>query len=180
MRRYLPVFIVFLLVAGNIWAQESSEKEIANKARIMVTIINNTEWPNQSGTGEDTFTISVIGQPKFIEKLKQLASQELKATKNITVRSISIDDDFSESNVVFIADGDLSLLAKVLKKVENQPILTASDVAGFARYGVIAELEPAKDGSGNVEYLINKMVLRKSGLKMSEDIVNKAHKTFGK
>ncbi|MEW5925467.1 MAG: YfiR family protein [Candidatus Zixiibacteriota bacterium] len=180
MKKYLPFFFIFLLIAGGISAQEVSEKVNSNKARVVINIINNTEWPAGSNAEFDTFTISVIGQPAFVEKLKQLSTQELKSIKNVAIRTVSAEDDLSGSSMVIVSENDLSVLANVLKKVENKPILTVSDIEGFARYGIIAELAPAGDGSGQIEYLINKMVLRKSGLKISEDIINKAKKTYGK
>lgn len=180
MKKYLPFFFILMLISGGISAQELSEKVNANKAHLIVNVINNTEWPDGNKAEFDTFTISIIGQSAFADKLKQFAAQELKPTKNVAIKSVSAEDDISGSNMVIVSENDLTVLANVLKKVENKPILTVSDVEGFARYGIILEMAPAGDGSGKIEYSINKMVLRKSGLKISDDIIGKAGKTYGK
>jgi hypothetical protein len=180
MKRCLPVFLLILILAGNIFSQDSSEKDLIKKAEFVIKLINNTEWPVENTAGNDTIIISIIGQPSFVGKLRDLAKTDNKLQKNIEIKSISIDDDFSNSSIIFIGENDLSVLAQVLKKTEKRPILTISDIDGFARYGVIVELISDKEGKGKIDFIVNKMVMKKAGLNISDDLLKKAKKTYGK
>jgi len=179
MKKYLLILVLFLAVNVGLIGQELSDKAAVQKADFIFDLISNTEWPDESAAGNDTFVISVIDQPTFVEKLKETAAENSKLKINIEIQSISIKDDFSGSNLVYMGNGELSDLAKVLKKTEKRPILTVTDIEGYARYGVIVELVTGNDGKGKVEYVINKMVMRKSGLKISDELIKKAKKTFG-
>lgn len=79
-----------------------------------------------------------------------------------------------------MGENDLSTLAQVLKRIENRPILTITDIDGLARYGVIVELVSDNEGTGKVDFIINKMVMKKAGLNISEDLIKQVKKTYGK
>jgi len=180
MKRYLPFIFLFLVFTGSVLGQSTSEEENLNKARLIIELINNTEWPVEGAAGNDTFVIAVIGQPSFIGKFKELTGANPKIKKTLDIKSISADANFGTPDMVLIGEKDMSVLAKVLKKTEKRPIMTVTDSPGFARYGVIVELVSDVDGKGKVEYIINKMVMRKAGLKISDDLIKKAKQTFGK
>ena len=180
MKRCLPVFLLILILAGNVLGQDSSEKDLVKKAEFVIKLINNTEWPVESTVGNDTFVISIIGQTSFAGKLRDLVKADNKLQKNIEIKSISVDDDFTNSSVIFIGENDLSILAQVLKKTEKRPILTIADINGFARYGVIVELISDKEGKGKIDFIVNKMVMKKAGLDINDNLLKNAKKTYGK
>ncbi|HDL03985.1 MAG: hypothetical protein DRP46_08515 [Candidatus Zixiibacteriota bacterium] len=180
MKRHLPVFILIFIFAANVFGQDSTEKDLVKKAEFVIKLIKNTEWPAENAGGNDTFVISVIGQASFVGKLRDLAATDTKLKKTIEIKALSVDDDFSGSNIIFMGENDLSTLAQVLKRIENRPILTITDIDGLARYGVIVELVSDNEGKGKVDFIINKMVMKKAGLNISEDLIKQAKKTYGK
>jgi len=170
MTKLLPIFIVFCLTFTAF-----GEITPAQEADFIVNLIDDVEWP--SGSGND-FVISVIGNPDMAEAISAAVSGKNSGKYNIQVKQIGPEDDFEGSQMVVIAEDDKATLAAVLKQASGKPILTVTNVEGFARYGVMVELIKL-DGHDSIEYAVNRMVAKKSNIKISDKFVNKAKKTFG-
>nr|MBN2276576.1 YfiR family protein [candidate division Zixibacteria bacterium] len=170
MRKLIPIFIFIGLVLTAF-----GEVTPAQEAEFIINIIDNVDWP--SGTG-GKFIISVVGNGKIAQALTDAAGKKSGGKFNIKINTITADDDFSEAQMVVITDNDKAALAKVLKQAGGKPILTVTNVAGFARYGVMVELI-SPPSSNKIDYAVNRMVANKSGLKISDKFISDAIKVFG-
>ena len=177
MKKYLPILII-LLIGMSAFAQDDVSKNTAKRAQFIIDLIDDVQRPAESTS--TAFVITVEGNPSFLAQLRELAGRKSTPDRKIEVRPFSMEANLTGSHMLIISTEDLTTLAAVLKKALNLPILTVSDVEGFARYGVMIELlKPEGGGNTNVEYAVNKMALKRAGLSVSENFVKKAKKTYG-
>lgn len=158
-------------------AQDDPAKNANYEAEFVINLIENIEWPSKSGVDTSkVFVISVLGDSAFCVKLRQVAEKKSTKKLKVEVKTVSLNDNLSGSRILFIATDKLAELAKALKKVGSLPILTVTDSKGFARYGVMIELLIEK---GQLAFIVNRMVLNHSSLKISPKLLKQAKKTLG-
>jgi hypothetical protein len=170
-----------LLLGIAAFGDDNAPNDIEKTAKFVMDLIDYIEWPTDVlDANKGIITISVVGESLLTAKLQEIAESTATARGKVAIKTVSPDDDLSSTQLLFIAGHKLSDLAKILKRVEGLPVLTVTDVEGFARYGVMIELADGKDSSdSDKKFILNNMVLKKSGLKMSDKLLKKAIKTFG-
>ncbi len=67
-------------------------------------------------------------------------------------------------------------LEKILQDIKNRPILTISDIKGFAEAGGMIEL---LEHDGSIHFIVNIAAIRSSGLAMNYQILQLADKVIG-
>ncbi len=166
--------IVFiLLISASLSGQVDTTSNNRLHSAFVMEVIDEVEWPNKSN--QDSVAIVVIGDGGFVASLDQAAKS--KNSRKVIVKSASVEDNLAIYDIVFIATDSLDHLAKILKKVENLPILTISNHGTFARYGVMIGISDIKDDK--INFVINNMTARHSKIKISKDLIVRAVKTFG-
>jgi len=154
-----------------------SQDHNTTKADFILDLFQKVEWPSEFAQDH---SIYVIGDSPAVPVLEKKAAERSKNGKTISIKKISVDDDYAGCRILYLATDDLGQLAKVLKKVKGTSILTVSDVDGFARYGVMINvLEPSDQSKEKVGLIINKMTARDAGLKIDPKLIENADKTFG-
>ena len=118
------LFILCLTAYG-----EEPLKDLDHKANFVIDLMEKIKWPaGKSDSG--TYVISILGKAPISASLENAAKG---SGGKITVRTVTLQDDLSGDNVLFIASDDLGLLAKALKKVDGKNVFTVSDQKDFAR-----------------------------------------------
>lgn len=174
MKKALFALCVLTIAA---FSSASSQDLNSAKADFVLNLFEKVEWPADTAAEH---SIYVVGDSPIVPILEEKAVAISKDGEKITVKRISIDDDFTGCHILYIASNDLGDLAKVLKKVKGSSILTVSDIDGYARYGVMINvLKPTEKSKEKVGLVINKMTARDAGLKIDPKLIAKADKTFG-
>ena len=167
----LAVALLFGLAA---FAQADQEKEVAYKAEFIISLIDNVEWPQGNKSDDsDEIVIYVIGETPVLAKLEELAEKKSQKGPQISVKLVNYTDDLSGCDILFDSSEDLSVLAKVLKKVDGTKTVTVADSKDFARYGVMINFFE-EEGSSKVRYQVNKLVVESSGVTISSKVMDKA------
>ena len=169
--KQIGAIFLFLLLGLSVFAQNDDDNNISSN--FIIDLIHKVEWP--AGSNLDSFVINVVGDDKMVPALKSVAQS--KSNKKVIINSLSLNDNFEQCQILFIATDSLSHLAKILKRVENKPILTVSNQGTFARYGVMINIRDVKNNK--IKYAVNNMTARKAKLKISDDLLKKAVETFG-
>lgn len=168
------ILVVALLVGVFALAQADQEKEVANKADFIISLIDNVEWPKDSESESgDEIVIHVIGDTPMLAKLEELAELKSQKGPKVSVEQVKYTDDLSGCDFLFVSSEDLSVLAKVLKKVNGTKTLTIADAKDFARYGVMINFFE-EEGSSRVRYEVNKLVVDSAGITISSKVMDKA------
>ncbi len=174
MTKYLSL-IILLFIFIPLLADNSNDKFADEKAEFILGLPTQSESSSDTNPNPNRLTIAVIGNSPVTEELRKLIKDSDNELE-IVIETITLEDDFSNADILFFSEVELSDLAAILKKVRKKPIITVTDAEGFARYGVMVEFITDND---RLEYAINNMASRDAGIKFSKNIVSKAKLTFG-
>ncbi|MEW5797270.1 MAG: YfiR family protein [Candidatus Zixiibacteriota bacterium] len=155
-------------------AKNMTPDEIDYKADFIVKVVDYVTWPEGAGTNANgEIAIGVIGESPLTPKLKELAAAREGGKMTVTV--VTSDADLSVFQILFLTTEDKTELAKILKKVQNAPVLTISDAYYFARHGVMVNFYSEDvDGKAKIKFEVNQMTLGFVGLKMSSKLLKLA------
>ena len=171
--RKLAIALVVALLVPTAFAANDGEKEITAKAQFLVELVDHIEWQEDANqTAKDDITIFVIGESPVTEILREQAAAASSDSRKITVEVVSVNDDLTNCQILYLASDDLGVLAKVLKKVNGTKIITVADAKDFARYGAMMNFF-VEDGS-KVGYVVNKLVTETAGVKLDSKLMDKA------
>lgn len=161
-----------VLILLTVTSLNANEQDLDYKAKFIAKLVKFVEWPNGSKTGSDGNTlIVVVGSTALTEKIN--AGIQKANLTNIVAKEMTIKDDFTSAQIVFIVTQDKTKLPAILKKVAGKPILTISDADYFANFGVMVNFFK-EDGGSKVKFEVNKMVVDDSGLKISSKLLKMA------
>jgi hypothetical protein len=173
MKKTLP-FLGCLLLCWTAFAREQTQADIDYKADFIVKTIDYVTWPDGSETNADgAVVIAVIGESELTPKLTELAAAKTASGTKVEVRTVTIEDDLTDCQILFIATEDKNELAPILKEVNKSPVLTVSDSHYFARYGVMVNFFK-EEGKDKVEFEVNTMTMKFVKLKMSSKLLRLA------
>jgi hypothetical protein len=139
----------------------------ALEAAYIYNFIQFTSWPN--GRGDAPATVLVAGDDRV-----RAAMQKIAAEANRTGHpSLRIDPCISLSclarpQVVFIGSDQEPHLQQWLDKARGQPVLTVSDIPGFADRGGMIELARHRN---HLTFRINRQAIEAAGLYVSAQLL---------
>jgi hypothetical protein len=168
------VIVSAMLFALFAIAQADSDKDVTDKAEFIINLIDNVQWSEDGKPGElDEAVIYVLGECPVYSKLEELAEKASEKGRKIKVELVSHDDDLSGGHILFLPSDDLTVLAKVLKKIDGSKTITVADAKDFARYGAMISLY-AEDGDSDIHYEINRLVVESAGITLNSKLMDKA------
>jgi hypothetical protein len=169
-----------LFIAGLIllwvtaFSRDESQNDIDYKADFIVKIVDYVTWPEGAETGaDDTVVIAVVGESSLTSKLTELAAAKTNSGTKMSVKTVTLEDDLTDCQILFIPTEDKAELAPILKKVNKVPVLTISDSYYFARYGVMVNFYK-EEGNDKVKFEVNTMTMKFVKLKMSSKLLKLA------
>ena len=162
--------VLLLLVLGcpaAATAQSASEYQV--KAAFLYNAPKFIDWPPQTAAAQ-VFTIGVLGDDPFGPVLEQLANRTVKG-KKIVVRRMTSLDRAAESDLLFIAASEQRRLTAVLGRLRELPVLTVSDIDGFAYAGGMLELTMKRD---RLSFTANNRQAKRQGFRISSQLLKLA------
>jgi len=151
-------------------AQAGAEREYELKAAVLYHIIEYVEWPKDSAPEPGTTRIALLGQIPFAAALEVLNGKSLQGRK-LVVKRIEKPQDAGDCQVVFISNSEKPRISQIISEFKNRPILTVSEVEGFAERGGIVNLVA---GQNRINMEINREVARESRLSISSQLLKLA------
>jgi hypothetical protein len=161
------------LVCALYGAALADELEYPVKVEFIERFTRFIVWPAEAFRGADgPFTLCVLGDTPAAPWLEHLARERRIQDRRVDYRRTKPSDDLGACNLLFLAAGERPRLKQVLQRVSGKPVLTVGDSEGFAREGVIINL--FLDENGHVRFEMSSAELRKSGLKVSAQLLRLA------
>ncbi len=176
-KKLLP-FLLFLLLASVVTipstAKESLtawQREQALKARIIHGFIKFTRWQELP---EANFSVCILGDnPELLKRLRAffLAGKTPEyQSKRIIVMKINVEK-ITDCSILYIAASEELVLADVVKKVADLPILTFSASPGFALRGVQVNFYVENN---QIRFEVNLDAVRQAGLMLESKLLSYA------
>jgi hypothetical protein len=151
---------------------EDRELEYKVKAAFLLNFARFTTWPESSVNKADLqFSLCVLGSDPFGPALNGVDSKEI-AGKNVQLRHPStVADGLSQCRLLFVSKSEQANLKRILTAIAGQPIVTVSDIEGFASSGGTFEF---KDKDGRLSFVVNNTKAKECGMRISSSLLNLA------
>jgi hypothetical protein len=167
----IAVALAFMMIGGtrHCAAQTATAHEYALKAGVLFHIIEYVEWPggtNNTGAIE----IGLLGEIPFAESLEVLNGKTVQGRK-LVVKRIAEPMEAASCQVVFIGASEKPRISQIVGELKNRPVLTVSDVEGFAEKGGMVNLVA---GPNRIVMEINRQVAADAKLSMSSQLLKLA------
>ena len=127
------------------------------------------EWPKPIYGGAQ-FELCLSGSDSVIEALQRLKGQSVQQRK-VTTRVLHFGDDYNGCQLLFVGRSEESRLKSLLANLKNMPMLTISNIPGFAKSGGMIELFREKK---KLRFAINLDAAQNSGLSISSRLLKLA------
>ena len=161
-------FIVPLGFAPSAAPALPSEYQI--KAAFLFNFAQFVEWPSASFRDPATpFAIGILGDDPFGPTLDQIVQGESIGSRKLTIRRSRRLDDLKSCQLVFVGRSEQEHLRDVLDALGNTPVLTVSDIDGFASSGGMIGFYLDQN---RIRFEINPQRAQKQGLKLSSQLLS--------
>ena len=170
-------FLLALLLAGfcarPCLAQLS---EIQIKSAYVFNFIKFVAWPDSVIKSGRKLRLCVVGNSELQSTLAQLDNNRVGEYQLHIVRPEG-RAEMDACHVLYIGVQEQNHLAAIIKSLGNAPVLTISDIPGFAERGGAIGLLNRND---RMLFEVNLASTRKAGLQISSQMLNLATNIFGK
>jgi len=141
------------------------------KAAFLLNFAKFITWPEQAFTGqEQPFCFCVLGKNPFDGALLPLQSRTV-AKHPISIRYMQTTAETGACQVLFISKSEKDRLGSILETMNTLPVVTVSDIPGFAERGGIIEFVLRQ---GRLSFKINLTEARKHHLRINASLLNLA------
>jgi hypothetical protein len=166
--RHALAVCVGLAVARALFAATVPEHEL--KAALTYKVAKFVTWPAEREAAA-TFNLCVLGQHPFESALDDAEDLKIKVRAIVVRQLSSAAEETKTCDLLFIADSESDRLLELLAELADEPVLTVSDMARFARRGGMVELQSRDNRVG---FEINVMAYRRAGLVVSSQLLQLA------
>jgi uncharacterized protein DUF4154 len=157
-------FAVLLLGRPGLAAQAARASEYQLKAVFLFNFAQFVDWPADAFPDSTTpVVIGILGDDPFEGLLDQTVRDERLGGRPFQVRRYHSVDEIKACHILFIRRPDGARLEETLARLKNRPILTVSDIDGFAERG------------GMIRFVTDRNRIR---LQINQESVEAAHLTI--
>jgi hypothetical protein len=173
----LLVFFISSFINANTQALAFKEEsaEYVLKASFLYNFTQLIQWPEETASLSDTlyapidFSMCVFGSDPFGNLLEILADNLNNEGRPMNILRLGLKDPWYDCHMLFVPKAHNLLMDKILKKVEDAPILVISEAPSQG------ERKPAinfliKDDT--IQFTLNKDAIKRSGLRVDSELLD--------
>ncbi|MGB5063131.1 MAG: YfiR family protein [Candidatus Competibacter sp.] len=162
-------FLIAALLTRPLWSEAYSEYAV--KAAYLYNFAKFVEWPPGAFSKNDApLVICIAGDNPFGDTLTVISNKTVD-NHPVEVRNTSVMASFDRCHIIFISRAEQGRFKTVLAKLARLPILTVSDISGFAQFGGMIELFEAEQ---RIRFNININAARQANLRLSSQLLKLA------
>lgn len=163
--------LAFLCVSVS-HAQQSRPNEYEVKAAYLFNFGRFVKWPTTTAPDKSgSFAVCVLGQDPFGTILDSTLAGEALDGKRVTTRRISKPQDAAACRILFISSAEKNHLKEILSALDEDGVLTVSDMPDFSQRGGMIEF--VMDGD-RVRFEINLANAENARLTLSSELLKVA------
>jgi hypothetical protein len=155
---------VVLLMHVVTFAQDVTEPSL--KAAFIYNLARYTEWPGAS-PASGPFVICVLGDPAVSDALGRVVKGRELASRSITV-SLVTAGPMRRCHMLYLSGVSASQATLLLADLQDAPVLTISDIAGFTDAGGTVQFFFE---SGQLRFRIKLQALKRTHLQISSKVL---------
>ena len=173
-QRHICRALLALLVSGFSLAQSYAQTALSEgqlKAALVLNFARYIEWPeNALGATTEPANVCMIGRDTLGGALSSLETKLLYG-RAIKVKIAMTIEDTRGCHVLFISESEERRLVPILKSLADKPVLTVSDISGFAESGGAIGIV---QGETRLQFEVNRKTLDTAKLKASSNLLKLA------
>ena len=167
---YLIIALVVLLLFS--FGFNNQPEEYTIKGVLLEKISTLIEWPDLvDNSHKDKFIVGIYGKHEFGNSLEEIYSERKIQNKNVVVKYIEKYSEINDCRVLFIPKLSNEQLKEVLEFVRKKPVLTISEIDGYAEKGVHVNFYTEGE---NIRFEINENSVKESGISMNHLLLSLA------
>lgn len=151
-------------------AQGPGVSEYAVKSALLFRLPQFVYRPDSAA--DPMTTICLLGSNPFGGALEKLAQNSLDG-RRIWYRKLGSMAEANACDFIFISRSEAGNLDNILRGLGRLPVVTVSDIAGFAQAGGMVEFSLAPDGAA-VGILINRKAAQKQNIEFNAQLLRLA------
>jgi YfiR/HmsC-like len=166
------VWFLVALASAQAAAAARSVQEYEVKAAFLYNFTKFIEWPADAfARPESPLVIGIVGQDPFGSMLDHLVQGKSIQGRPLVVRRISWGPEMRNCHLLFVSASEKDRLGQMEEILKGAPVVTVSEVPGFARYGGIFNfiLE-----DNRVHFEVNIEAVRKAHVTISSRLLSLA------
>jgi hypothetical protein len=168
-RSFGLAFLCLLLVGQDAAA---ALPEYKSKAALIFKIGKFVRWPDAAFTGGDgTLRLCIVGNDDFGASIDSLAGQMLQGRAIVIARLTDPEQSATECRIAFISASERDRVPALLQSVARSPVLTISDIDGFAAQGGMIGLSST---ANRIHFEINAAASKRAGLEIGAQLMQLA------
>jgi hypothetical protein len=142
------------------------------KAAFLYNFTKFTDWPPKAFSSSNApMVIGIVGEDPFGKTIDDVVSGEVVAGHPLIVKRLRPDDDLRSCHVLFISRSEKERLLDVLRQLKGNPVLSVSEISGFAEQGGMVNFQLANK---TVKMEINQAAAEQAGLQISAKLLKLA------
>ena len=172
-RTYIVSFIltVFVVYSAPGISADKPTAEYKLKAALLYKLTKFVEWPKESeNSSQRPFGLCVLGNNNFGSALDSVEGRTVGGRKIALYFYDQSEAMQNNCDLVFISDSKRPFLSPILLSLNNQAILSVSDMSDFAKNGGIIQFTTRK----RIGFKINIESAKKAGLKIAAPLLQLA------
>jgi hypothetical protein len=170
--------ILAFVLLGAIVATDALALEVAyryRETRVEAAFLFNfakfVTWPETAFDNKRSpLVLALLDPERYLAAKESLAGRQV-AGHVLEVRQVAGIDEALDSHLLFIGAAEASRMDEFLVAVADRPILTVSDIDGFAARGGMVELFKKER---KIRFGVRLDAVRKAGLEISSEVLNLA------
>jgi len=173
-RRQFRHGLILLLLAAMPTAQLSASpavSEYAVKAALLLKLSRFVYLPDDNAEHEPH--LCILGQNPFGDELERL-NQASDRPYQVSLTPSANAAQASACDFVFVSRSERRRLAPILKQLADYPLVTISDIQGFARNGGMVELALTSRRDNQISILINRQAASQQQIEFNAQLLRLA------
>ncbi len=170
----LVVLLLSVMTTAPVSAAERVRAGVSDLTSVYIfNFIRFTDWPaNNAEKGPEQNKpgplINVLYDQKIHDTLQSIVSKPAAQPLGLRLQSCQQTSCIQNSSVLYIGESDRGHFGQLLELVEGKPVLTISDIPGFAEQGGMIEI---KYHNEKLTFVVNLKAVEGAGLYISAQLL---------
>ena len=171
-RFVLPVILMTLLSCASAFsmADDRETTEYKIKAAFLYNFSRFVTWPDHDSQDDGKFNLCILGSDPFGELLDPLSGKPVQKESLEIKRLTSLRQDHA-CQIIYVSQAGTSNLEQTISDLQDQAVLTVSDIEGFTTIGGIIQFKLIDN---KVRFYINIDAAKRAGLTISSKLLSLA------
>jgi YfiR/HmsC-like len=171
LRLIVPLLVAILtlsLLTGDCLADNFAAQDV--EVAFIYNIAKFVSWPDSATNSP--IVIGILGNDPFGPALKNIKRKTVR-NRALEIRPVRTGEEAQQCDLLFISQSEINRLHHWLRILGQQPILTISDLPGFAEQGGMLELIEI---DRRIRFAINLEAIHAASLSLDAQLLNLAYR----